>query len=43
MPYTYVKDPAQARGRAMALTFLPMVILVVGGLIGACRYLFYVH
>ena len=40
--YTYVKDPGK-RDVGYGLTFLPMVILVVGGLIGACKYLFYVH
>jgi glutathione S-transferase len=34
----YVKDPAK-RHAGYALTFLPMVILVVGGIIGAVRYL----
>src|SRR5271163_4946388 len=35
---TYVKDPAK-RGAGYGLTFLPMVILVLGGLIGAVRHL----
>ena len=34
--YTYVKDPAK-REVGYGLTFLPMVILVAGGLIGAIR------
>jgi len=38
--YSYVKDPAK-RGLGYGLTFLPMVILVVGGLIGAIRALFF--
>ena len=33
---TYVKDPAK-REMGYGLTFLPMVILVLGGLIGAVR------
>jgi len=37
--FTYVKDPAN-RGVGYGMTFLPMVILVVGGLIGAVRALF---
>ena len=36
---TYVKDPAK-RSLGFGLTFLPTVILVVGGLIGAARQLF---
>jgi glutathione S-transferase len=35
---TYVKDPAK-RSAGFALTFLPTVILVFGGLIGAIRSL----
>ena len=35
---TYVKDPAK-REMGYGLTFLPMVILVLGGLIGAVREL----
>jgi glutathione S-transferase len=35
---TYVKDPAK-RGAGYGLTFLPTVILVIGGLIGAVRQL----
>jgi glutathione S-transferase len=35
---TYVKDPAK-RGAGYGLTFLPAVILVLGGLIGAVRQL----
>jgi glutathione S-transferase len=38
--YTYVKDPAK-REVGYGMTFLPMVILVVGGLIGAVRALFF--
>jgi glutathione S-transferase len=36
--FTYVKDPAK-REIGYALTFLPIVILIVGGLIGALRLL----
>jgi len=36
---TYVKDPAK-REIGFSLTFLPSVVLVVGGLIGAVRSLF---
>jgi uncharacterized membrane protein YecN with MAPEG domain len=36
--FTYVKDPAK-RGVGYGLTFLPTVILVVGGLFGAVRTL----
>ena len=36
---TYVKDPAK-RSVGFGLTFLPSVVLVVGGLIGAVRGLF---
>jgi uncharacterized membrane protein YecN with MAPEG domain len=38
--FTYVRDPAK-RSVGFGLTFLPIVILVVGGLIGAVRALFY--
>jgi hypothetical protein len=38
--FTYVRDPAK-RSVGYGLTFLPMVILIVGGLIGALRALFY--
>jgi glutathione S-transferase len=38
--FTYVKDPAK-REIGYGLTFLPIVILVVGGLFGAARQLFY--
>jgi glutathione S-transferase len=38
--YTYVKDPGK-REVGYGMTFLPMVILVVGGLIGAVRALFF--
>ncbi len=37
---TYVKDPAK-RGAGYGLSFLPASILVVGGLFGAVRSLFY--
>jgi len=37
--FTYVKDPAN-RSVGYGMTFLPMVILVAGGLIGAVRALF---
>ena len=36
---TYVKDPAK-RSLGFALTFLPTVVLVLGGLVGAVRNLF---
>ena len=36
----YVKDPAK-RSAGFGLSFLPTVILVLGGLIGAVRNLFY--
>src|SRR5579864_4814593 len=39
--FTYVKDPAK-REIGYGMTFLPMVILIVGGLIGAVRALFFV-
>jgi glutathione S-transferase len=38
---TYVKDPAK-RSAGYGLSFLPVAILIVGGLIGAVRSLFYV-
>jgi hypothetical protein len=38
--FTYVKDPGK-REVGYGMTFLPMVILVVGGLIGAVRALFF--
>jgi glutathione S-transferase len=38
--FTYVKDPAN-RSVGFGMTFLPMVILVLGGLIGAVRALFF--
>ena len=38
--YTYVKDPSK-REVGYGMTFLPMVNLVVGGLIGAARALFF--
>jgi glutathione S-transferase len=36
---TYVKDPAK-RSLGYGLTFLPMAVLLVGGLVGAVRVLF---
>jgi glutathione S-transferase len=36
----YVKDPAK-RGPGYAMSFLPTVALVLGGLVGAVRSLFY--
>ena len=38
--FTYVKDPAN-RSVGFGMTFLPMVILVLGCLIGAVRALFF--
>ena len=38
--FTYARDPAK-RSVGFGMTFLPMVILVIGGLIGAVRALFY--
>jgi glutathione S-transferase len=38
--FTYVKDPAK-REFGYILTFLPMMVLLVGGLFGAVRQLFY--
>jgi uncharacterized membrane protein YecN with MAPEG domain len=38
--FTYARDPAK-RSVGFGLTFLPMVILLVGGIIGAVRALFY--
>ena len=38
--YTYVKDPSK-REVGYGMTFVPMIILVVGGLIGAVRALFF--
>jgi glutathione S-transferase len=38
--FTYVRDPAK-RSVGYGVTFLPMIILLVGGLIGAVRALFY--
>jgi hypothetical protein len=35
----YVKDPAK-RGPGYALTLLPVIVLIVGGLIGAVRQIF---
>jgi glutathione S-transferase len=40
--FTYVKDPAK-REVGYGMTFLPMVILLGGALIGAARALFYPH
>ena len=36
---TYVKDPAK-RSIGFALSFLPIIILLLGGLLGAVRALF---
>ncbi len=38
--FTYVRDPSK-RSVGYGVTFLPMVILLLGGLIGAVRALFY--
>jgi glutathione S-transferase len=38
--FTYVRDPSK-RSVGFGMTFLPIVILVLGGLIGAVRALFY--
>jgi len=38
--FTYARDPAK-RSVGFGLTFLPMVILLVGGIIGAVRALVY--
>ena len=38
--FSYVKDPAK-RSAGFGLSFLPAIILIVGGLIGAVRALFY--
>jgi glutathione S-transferase len=38
--FTYVKDPAK-REIGYALTLLPIAILILGGLFGAARQLFY--
>ena len=38
--FTYVKDPAN-RSVGFGMTFVPVVILVLGGLIGAVRALFF--
>jgi hypothetical protein len=40
--YTYVKDPAK-REVGYGMTFLPIVILIAGGLIGAVRALWITH
>jgi hypothetical protein len=40
--YTYVRDPAK-REVGFVLTALPVMILLVGGLIGAVRAVFYLH
>ncbi|MGA2187739.1 MAG: MAPEG family protein [Steroidobacteraceae bacterium] len=37
---SYVKDPAK-RSLGFGLTFLPVVVLIVGGLIGAVRRLYF--
>jgi glutathione S-transferase len=38
--YTYVKDPSK-RDVGFGMTFVPVVILIVGGLVGAVRALFF--
>jgi glutathione S-transferase len=38
--FTYVKDPAN-RSVGYGMTFIPLVILVLGGLVGAIRALFF--
>jgi glutathione S-transferase len=38
--FTYVKDPAK-RDVGFGMTFIPVVILVLGGLFGAVRALFF--
>jgi glutathione S-transferase len=38
--FTYVKDPAK-RDVGFGMTFIPVVILVLGGLVGAVRALFF--
>jgi glutathione S-transferase len=38
--FTYVRDPSK-RSVGYGVTFLPIVILVLGGLLGAVRALFY--
>jgi glutathione S-transferase len=40
--YTYVKDPSK-RDVGFGMTFLPLVILVGGALIGAARAVFYTY
>jgi len=35
---SYVKDPAK-RSLGFGLTFVPMMVLIVGGIVGAVRYL----
>lgn len=40
--FTYVKDPAK-REVGYGMTFLPIVILIAGGLIGAVRALWITH
>jgi uncharacterized membrane protein YecN with MAPEG domain len=35
---TYVKDPAK-RSLGFGLTFVPLVVLVIGGIVGAVRFL----
>jgi uncharacterized MAPEG superfamily protein len=39
---SYVKDPAK-RSLGFGLTFVPMMILVIGGLVGAVRYLTFAY
>jgi hypothetical protein len=38
--FTYVKEPAN-RSVGYGMTFIPLVILVLGGLVGAVRALFF--
>jgi glutathione S-transferase len=40
--FTYVKDPAK-REVGYGMTFLPMVILIVGGLIGAGKAVYHLY
>ena len=40
--HSYVKDPAK-REMGFTLTALPVMILLLGGLVGAVRALFYLH
>jgi glutathione S-transferase len=40
--YTYVRNPAK-REIGFAMTALPVMVLLVGGLVGAVRAVFYLH